>query len=65
MQYLECSRLYPKSPPIQGTDIFSGVRNHTGHSRVHSFNPTMQSNNECMTDVHSTARESPEDGTRS
>ncbi len=59
-------RLYLKSPPIpsnsalfEGTAIFSGVRNHSGRSQVHSFNPTMHRKNECTTDVHSTARESP------
>ncbi len=53
--------LYPKSPPIpsnsalfEGTAILSGVRNHSGCSRVHSFNPTMHHKNECTTDVHST-----------
>ncbi len=59
--------LYPKSPPIpsnsalfEGTVILSGVRNHSGCSRVHSFNPTMHRKNKCTTDVHSTARESPQ-----
>ncbi len=59
-------RLYPKSPPIpsnsalfEGTAILSGVQNHSGCFRVHSFNPTMHRKNECTTDVHSTARESP------
>ncbi len=58
--------LYLKSPPIpsnsalfEGTAILSGVRNHSGCSRVHSFNPTMHRKNECTTDEHSKARESP------
>ncbi len=55
-----------KSPPIHlnsvlfdGKAILSGVRNYSGCSRVHSFNPTKHRKNECTTDVHSTARESP------
>ncbi len=37
---------------FEGTAILSSVR-------VHSFNLTMHRKNECTTDVHSTARESP------
>ncbi len=67
--------LYPKSHPLpsnsalwlfEGAAILSGVRTHSGCSRVHSFNPTMHRKN----DVHSTARipithSLPEDGARS
>ncbi len=45
-------RLYLKSHPtpsnsalFKGKDILSGVRNHIGCSRVHSFNPTMHRKN--------------------
>ncbi len=58
-----CFRNRPPIPSnsalFEGTAILSGVRNHSGCSRVHSFNPTMHRKNECTTDVHSTARESP------
>ncbi len=59
--------LYPKLPPIpsnsalfEGTAILSGVWDHSGRSGVHSFNPSMHRKNECTTDEHSTARESPQ-----
>ncbi len=52
----ETQGLYPKSTPIpsnsalfEGTAILSGVRNHSGCSRLHSFNPTMHRKNECTT----------------
>ncbi len=51
--------LYLHSARFEGTAILSGVSNHSGCSRMHSFNPTMHCKNECTTDVHSTARESP------
>ncbi len=54
-------RSVPKTspPPIpsnsalfEGTAILSGVRNHSGCSQVHSFNPTMHCKNECTTVCH-------------
>ncbi len=44
---------------FEGTDIFSGLRNLSGHYQVYLFNPTMHSNNECTIDVYTTAREYP------
>ncbi len=44
---------------FEGTSIFSSVRNHSGHSQVQSFNPTMHRKNECTTSACSTARECP------
>ncbi len=47
-----CIRNRPLSALFEVTAILSSVRNHSGCSRVHSFNTTMHRKN----DVHSTAR---------
>ncbi len=36
---------------FEGMAVFRGVRNHSGRSRLHSFNPTMHRKNECTTDI--------------
>ncbi len=52
----------PESPPVplysatfEKTAICSGVWKHSGHYQMCSFNPIMHCNNECTTDVHSSA----------
>jgi len=52
---LKSPQKYLNRTLFEGTAIYSGVRNHSGCYRVHSFYPIMHCNNECTTDVHSTA----------